>query len=204
VGSGHHPHRRRPVARSEDAGEGQEAEGQQQQLESESKGETTPEQVEEARREAVKYRRDLRAAQAAHDETRKELEQLRAENESSQEKAVREAVEAARSEEAQRWAHKLLEAEVAVRAAGKLADPGDAIRLLAVDDLLSEQDEQARAKKVDQALDDLLEAKPYLAANGQTRERSTGGLITQGARSTQAPKAEGSPDDWFRRRAGKR
>jgi hypothetical protein len=189
------------VARSEDAGEGQESEGQQQ-LEPESKGE---EQVEEARREAVKYRRDLRAAQAAHDETRKELEQLRAENESAQEKAVREAVAAARAEEAQRWAHKLLEAEVAVRAAGKLADPGDAIRLLAVDDLLSEEDEQARARKVDQALDDLLEAKPYLAANGQTQQRQGAkDLITQGARSTQAPKAEGSPDDWFRRRAGKR
>lgn len=158
--------------------------------------------VENARREAAKHRRDARAAQATADGLRKQYETLRSEHEGEQEKVIREAVDAARAEEREKWQRELLEAQVVARATGKLADPEDAMRLLSIEELLGESDPQARSKRLDQALAELLEAKPYLAAseNGGERGGEKGrGLVSQGARSGQSPKGgEGSADDWLR------
>ena len=171
----------------------------------EPKGEEalTPERFEELRREAIKHRREARAAQTAADEVRAELERLRVERESDQERAVREAVEEARREEAAKWDRRLLEAEVAVRAAGKLADPSDAVHLLPVDDLLAEPEPDARQRKIDEALSDLIEAKPYLAAaNGPARPAT--GLVTQGTRSKPPVSGDASADDWIRSHSRRR
>jgi hypothetical protein len=165
--------------------------------------ELTPDRFEEVKREAIENRRKLRAAESAHDETRKELEQLRAERESAEEKAVREAVDAARGEERAKWQRRLVEAQVAARAAGKLTDPADAVHLLSVDELLAEEDEDKRERLMDKALDELVEQKPYLALNG-TRERESGRLVTQGARSRAPVTGDKTADDWFRSRGRRR
>ena len=157
--------------------------------------------VEDARRDAAKSRRDLRAAQSAADEARKQAETIRSQHESEQEKAIREAVEQARGEERSKWQRDLLEAQVTAQAAGKLADPDDAISLLPLEDLLAEEDAERRKAKVEKAIADLLEQKPYLAAGangGDDRGRGRE-LVTQGPRSDAPTKTEDrSADDWLR------
>jgi hypothetical protein len=161
---------------------------------------------EELRRENANRRRSERAAQSVNDELREELERLRTQHESDSEKTVREAVDEARAEVASNYERRLLEAQVARQAAGTLRDPEDAVRLLPMDELLGIADERERAKRVDDALSELVESKPYLAnANGETA--SSGGrstLVTQGGRSERpgGSRSEGtSPDDWIRKRA---
>jgi hypothetical protein len=169
-------------------------------------GELTQERYDAVRREAVENRRRLRAAEAAHDDTRKELERLRAQNESENEKALREAADEARRDEAGKWSRRLLEAQVAVAAAGRLNDPADAVRLLPVDELLGEADDDARERRISDAIDKLIEDKPYLAAQPDgERGRRDRELVTQGARSG-APGGgkSGSPDDWLRKRGRRR
>jgi hypothetical protein len=169
-------------------------------------GELTPERYEAVRREAVENRRRLRAAESAHDETRKELERLRAQNESENEKAVREAAAEARRDEAGKWSRRLLEAQVAVAAAGRLNDPSDAVRLLPVEELLAEEDEAARDRAITKAIETLIESKPYLAAqvDGERGGERRGELVTQGARSATRSKTEKTADDWFRQRGRRR
>ena len=162
--------------------------------------ELTSERFDEVKREAIENRRKLRAAETAHDQTRKELEQLRSEHESGQEKAVREAVE----QERERWQRLVVEAQVAAGAAGKLQDPADAVALVSVEELLAETDEEKRQQLLDKQLDELVERKPYLALNG-TREQEGGRqLVTQGARSRQPVSGDKNPDDWIRSRGRRR
>ena len=160
---------------------------------------------EEVRREAAARRRAERAAQATADELRAELEKLRVESESEQEKKTREAVGAAVAEVTERYERRLLEATVARRAAGKLRDPDDAISLLPLDELLEVEDERERTKRVDVALDELLESKPYLAENGERSAPPTERrLVTQGARSERPGDSRRSgvdADSWIRGRA---
>jgi hypothetical protein len=160
---------------------------------------------EEVRREAAARRRAERAAQATADELRTELEKFRVESESEQEKKTREAVSAAVAEVAERYERRLLEATIARRASGKLRDPDDAISLLPIDELLEIEDERERRKRVDEALDELLESKPYLAeANGERETTpSRAALVTQGARSERPGRTSDAKDadDWLRKRS---
>lgn len=155
--------------------------------------ELTPERADELRREAVKHRRDARAAQQANDELRAEIERLRVAHESDQEKAIREAVEAERARLTSEFATERLQNRLRVRAAGKLRDPEDAVLHLGAT-LKPDADD----KTVDDALEQLIKDRDYLAApagNGATE----GGLVTQGGRS-QPPsgRREQTPDDWIR------
>jgi hypothetical protein len=160
---------------------------------------------EELRRENAARRREARAAQKTSDDLRGELERLRVESESDQEKKTREAVDAAVGEVAERYERRLLEASIARRAAGKLRDPDDAVSLLPVDELLAVDDEREQTKRIDDALAELVEAKPYLAEDNGSSERtpSRSTLITQGARSERpgAARQERDADDWIRKRA---
>jgi hypothetical protein len=151
--------------------------------------------VEGLRREAAKWRRELRAAQKANDDLRAELERNRVENESEQERAIREAVEAARAEWDTEHAAERLHSRLRVRAAGKLRDAEDAVLHLG-----GTLDTTADDAAIDEAIDELIKQRDYLAAPaGGNGER--GGLVTQGARS-QAPGSnrEQTPDDWIRNR----
>ena len=153
-------------------------------------------EVARLRRENAKHRREARAAQQEADRLRADAERRRVENESEQERAVREAVEAARAEWDSEHAGERLHSRLRVRAAAKLRDAEDAVLhlggTLAVD---------ADDATIDEAIDELIKQRDYLAApapNGGERP----GLVTQGARS-EAPGAgrETTPDDWIRSRA---
>ena len=152
--------------------------------------------AEQLRREAAKWRREVRAAQTANDELRAELERRRVENESEQERAIREAVEAARNEWDTEHAAERLHSRLRVRAATKLRDAEDAVLHLG-----GTLDADADDATIDAAIDELIKQRDYLAApNGHGGERA--GLVTQGARSA-APGSgrEQTPDDWIRGRA---
>lgn len=151
--------------------------------------------VEGLRREAAKWRRDLRAAQTANDELRAELERRRVESESEQDRAIREAVEAERTKLTAAFAGERLHNRLRLRAAGKLREPDDAVLHLG-DTLDANADDAA----IDAAIDELIKQRDYLAAPAANGERV--GLVTQGARST-APGAgrEQTADDWIRARA---
>lgn len=156
--------------------------------------------IEELTREATKARRELRAAQQVTDQTRRELEQLRVEHESEQEKAIREAVEEAKSDLAAEYRRERLETRLTAAAAGKLHDPADAARHLDLDALLK-QDE--RDLDYDKLIADLAKDKSYLAVeeNGGTSSRA--GVATQGARqqlTREQAASAGDADAWLRSR----
>ena len=155
--------------------------------------------VEALRREAAKRRRELRAAQQANDELRAELERRRVENESEQERAIREAVEAERANGSTgEFAGERLHNRLRIRAAGRLRDPDDAVLHLG-----GTLDPNADNAAIDEAIDELIKQRDYLAAAGGNGGGERAGLVTQGARSA-APgvaAASRSPDDWIRNRA---
>jgi hypothetical protein len=151
---------------------------------------------EKLRREAAKWRRELRAAQQANDQLRADLERRRVESESEQERAIREAVEAKEQELRTEFAAERLHLRLRERAASKLRDPRDAVLHLG-DTVNADADDAA----IDKALDELIAERDYLAAPADNGGREAG-LVTQGARSERPGGGrESSPDDWIRARA---
>jgi hypothetical protein len=144
--------------------------------------------------EAGDYRRKLRKAEL-------ELERARTEGLSEQERAVAEAELRGRQEASAEHGRKLLEAQLRAAAAGKLQDPGDALRYLDLEALLDEElDDRELAKRVDR----LVEDKPYLAvANGDEGKRV--GVRSQGARTAPGGTKEADADGsaWLRKAARK-
>jgi hypothetical protein len=153
--------------------------------------ELTQERFDALRAEVVQHRRKARAAEQVADELRAEAERRRQESESEQERTVREAVEAERERLTAEFATERLQNRLRARAAGRLADPEDAVTHLA-GTVAPDTDDAG----IDQALADLLEHKPYLSpANG---EGERGQLVTQGVRSQPPGRTEQSPDAWIR------
>jgi hypothetical protein len=64
---------------------------------------------------------------------------------------------------------RILKAEVRAAAAGKLADPADALRFLDLSTLEVGADGEVDSKAVASAIEDLVKTKPYLAAQGGSR-----------------------------------
>jgi hypothetical protein len=146
----------------------------------------------DASSEAARHRHEAR-------EARERLQTLERERETEQERRDRETAEreraagrAERDDEVAGLRRQIATADIRVRAAGRFADPDDAVRMLDVDALLRETDERRRADAVDTALTALLEAKPYLA-----REKERGPLMTQGGRST-PPERRARERSWLR------
>lgn len=119
-----------------------------------------------------------------------ELEELKKAGQSDQEKAVtaaaKEADTKARADERTKSADRILRLEIKAAAAGKLADPNDAILLVDRDGLSVNDDGQVDEKAIAKRIDDLLTAKPYLAAaskddDGKRRRPDLG----QGRRDSQ-------------------
>ncbi|HEY7429252.1 MAG TPA: hypothetical protein VH641_00810 [Streptosporangiaceae bacterium] len=119
-------------------------------------------------RERAKYADygDLQAKAAEYD---KHVEASRTEQEK--------AVAAARGEgkaEAQAAANdRLLRAEIRAAAAGKLADPGDAVRLLDLSQFTVGEDGEIDGNAIEAAIGQLVKDKPYLAADAK-RFQGTG------------------------------
>lgn len=93
-----------------------------------------------------------------------ELTELRRGSMSEQEKAVTDAVTAARAEIEQEWAGRYLTLRLERLAATMMADPADAPHLLDMSDIAHDTPDATIVAR----LTDLLKAKPYLAAKGST------------------------------------
>lgn len=112
----------------------------------------------------------------------KRLAEIEEASKSEQEKAVTaakaEADKAARAEVTERYQRRIVTAEVKAAAGGKLADPADAVRLLDLAQFDLDENDEVDGKAVAKAIDDLLKAKPYLAA----KQSKAGGDAGQGPR----------------------
>lgn len=132
----------------------------------------------------------------------KELARLRAiedEHKDDQQKAIDEAVKTATETTAAEWRTKLLGERIMRRATGKLEDPSD---VLLVDFSSIEDPDDTDA--IDKAIDDLLEAKPHLAATGGNTQQPRG-IFEQGPRGkvTQPNPTEGQKAEaWLRGELG--
>lgn len=148
--------------------------------------------------EAARHRREAKAA-------KDELEQLKRQQQSEHERAV----EDARKEERERLegAHRreLVELRVIAIAGGKLTDGRDAVPHVDVD-ALAELEGSALDAAIGKAIDELLEAKPYLA-RGDGSSSSGGGLgalgsggVRGGAGGGQGSgEGGGETDSWLRK-----
>jgi len=104
--------------------------------------------------ESADYRRRLRKIEA-------ELETTRTASLTDQERAVAEAEQRGRDAALAENGRRLLEAQILAAGAGKLTDPGDALRHLDLEALLElEEGDRELGKRID----GLLTEKPYLAA----------------------------------------
>lgn len=160
--------------------------------EAEGKGQGSKEAVlADLARERDKRQEQEKAARAAEkerDELKVRLEKLEADAMSDQEKAIekarKEAASEARVERDQYWSSKFVQAEAKAVAAKKLADADD-IRLLDLSTFKVKEDGSIDGD-ISKAVDNLLEAKPHLAATGTQRPS---GSADNGTRDTSKPEA---------------
>lgn len=148
------------------------------------------EQLGEGGKKALEAeRRARRDAEAIAKKAKDELERLRAEAMSEQEKALeaarQEAADAAKAEAAAKYRPKLDRQQVR-SAASKFARPDDAIRYLDLDDLPRDDEGELDDKALSKALDDVLKDRPELVAREHRRGSADGG--PRGG-------AGGAPDD---------
>lgn len=137
--------------------------------------ESTAEEVAKWKALARKHEKEAKRLKAFEAEATKAREASKSEAERAIEKAKAEAAEAAGKEAAAKANARIVRAEVRAAAAGKLADPSDALRLLDLDEFEVDDDGELDAKKVAKALDDLVKAKPYLAASPKGRGSADNG-----------------------------
>lgn len=119
---------------------------------------------------ARKHERQAKKSSKRVEELEAELTKFREATQSEQEKAIsqarKEAAEEAKSEVLAELRKERLSASVARHAAGKFADVEDAIRLLDLDDAdIFDEDGKVDNDNLKQALTDLLDRKPHLAAS---------------------------------------
>lgn len=77
---------------------------------------------------------------------------------------------------------RILRSEVKAAAAGKFADPGDALRLLDLSEFEVDEDGTIDEEQIADAIDALLTAKPYLSAQGGKRFQGTGDGARKGSK----------------------
>lgn len=126
--------------------------------------EGAPDLGDAGRKAIAEERSARRAAEKAARDAQSELERIRSESMSSTEKAIAEAKAQGRKEALSTANDRLVKAEVRAHAAGKLADPGDAAALLGDLSQFVGDDGEPDSRAITKAIDDLVKAKPYLAA----------------------------------------
>jgi membrane protein involved in colicin uptake len=147
-------------------------------------GKSDNDQLGDAGKRALKAERDARAkAEREHKKTLAELEKLRNEGLSDQERAVAEAKTAGRAEATAEATARIIKAEIKAAAAGRFADPTDALAFIGVDDFEVNSDGDVDPEKIKSAIDQLLENKPHLAA---TAGKPNPGNPDGGSRGTNA------------------
>ena len=132
----------------------------------------------------AKYRRENKGLRAESKRLTEALAQAEEARMSDQEKAIA----TARKEEQDKFQLQLLQERVMGRAATRLTDPEDAGRYLDLDSLTLDND------AIDQAIADLIKARPYLAAQAQQRTPTT---IDQGNRGPSL--VPDDANDWLRK-----
>jgi hypothetical protein len=137
--------------------------------------------------------RELKALRERQREQDQELERLRQERMSEQERAVAAARQEGFQEAAQQYGRQLLEERVRGIATGELNDPDDALRYLPLDQMA-----EATREDIEQALLTLLEEKPYLAAKQPVSEQARGFVPFDGGPRGQGPPAKTSGEDFVR------
>jgi hypothetical protein len=87
---------------------------------------------------------------------------------------------------------RIVRSEVRAAAAGKLADPKDALKFLDLDQFEVDEDGQVDEDEVADAIDDLVKNKPYLAAATAKRFQGTGdgGAVRKAGRPKQLTKQD--------------
>jgi hypothetical protein len=134
-------------------------------------------------------RKARRDAERTAREATAELDRIRQANLTDQEKAV----DAARREGESVGARRILEAEIRAAAAGKLANPALAARLLDLDELMPTDGADVDGERIAKAIEDLVIAEPYLAATpagftpAPTPPAPPAGTAPGGARGTGSP-----------------
>lgn len=119
-------------------------------------------------------------------------EERKTELERAIDKAKDEASTATKADRDAFWKSKLLTAQVQAAAAGKLADPADAVNLLDLSGLELDDEGNIDKAKVAAAIDALIEKKPYLAAGNGTRTRTDFDAGARG-RGSQSQALNGDP-----------
>lgn len=126
-----------------------------------------------------------------------ELNQFREAQKTEYQKAIDQAKAETKAEVEGTSRERVLKAEIKAAAAGRLADPKDAIRLLDLSKIKINDDGEVDSDAVSTAIEELIDAKPYLAIN----ERSPRGSADGGPRGTGV--GDFSMNDLIRRSAGR-
>lgn len=151
-----------------------------------------------ARREAEKARKAAERKAADLESRLAKLEGAKkTDHEKELEKARNEAKEAGTKEATAKANARILRAEIKSAAAGKLADPADALRLLDLDDFEVDDDGEVDAKAITKAIAELVKDKPYLAAGSAGKPKP--GSADGGARGGSSDANVGPGSDRLRR-----
>lgn len=123
-------------------------------------------------------------------------EQSKTEQEKALDKARKEAAEAAKGEVAAEYRKRILNAEIRTAAAGKLADPSDAVALLDLDAEDAFDDEgEVKAAEIKAAIDALIERKPHLKADPSNGRPTGDDDAGKGSGGSKRPE-DMTPEDW--------
>lgn len=123
---------------------------------------------EPGKRALDEERNARKAAEKTAREAQAALDKLKTEVGSDQDKAVAKARAEGKAEALTTATERLVKSEIKVAAAGKFANPNDAVRLLDHGEFVTD-DGDVDEKKLEKAIDKLLKDSPYLAAGGGKR-----------------------------------
>lgn len=139
--------------------------------------------AEKERRKAAE--KEAREAKAAREALEQRIARLEAGGEDEATKAAREAREQAEAEATAKANERILKAEIRAAAAGKLSDPGDALKFLNLSEFEVGSEGEVDAEALTDAIDNLLKNKPYLSA--ATAPRFQGGADGGARKDPQKP-----------------
>lgn len=143
---------------------------------------TGSDELGEAGKRAIEAERKARKdAEQSAKKLAAELDRLREQSMSDTERAIQQARRDAANEARQQLMQRLVTAEVRAAAAGRLADPDDAVRFLNLSDFTGD-DGEIDSKAVAAAIGELVASKPYLAASPAAPKFT--GTADQGPRGT--------------------
>jgi hypothetical protein len=138
--------------------------------------------------DAMKAERKTARDQAAAEKARADALQAKLDGKEAEYAAEQKSEQAALA----KYNDKILKSEVKAAAKGVLADPADAYKFLDLSKFEVGDDGDVDEAAIAKALSDLIEKKPYLAAQGGTRFQGTadGGARNDAIKTSQLSKAE--------------